>query len=124
MQITRTLPRGYFTRNGRELTDHKYHGKSVIGFGIPTGMIGSLPCFNSVLIESHPQIELTERDFDGKPVRCKVWTPNGSPIWVGIASVQTVEAINDAQSNRSAKASTVLATACKAGKPAYRASAR
>lgn len=123
MNSTRPMPRGYFTRNGRELTGHKYNGKPVGGLGIPTGMIGNLPCFQSVMIESHPQVELTERDFGGQPVRCKVWTPNGQPLWVGIANATTVDSINEAKSKRSAKADAVVRTAQRSGQRVRRASA-
>lgn len=83
-------PRVYFYRDGRELTNHPLNGKMHVGFGVFAGVIRKLPCFTSVIVRGTRDEELTEADFDGRPVMVKVWQPGRRVTWFAVASPETV----------------------------------
>ena len=91
----RNAPRAYFFRHGVELSYHPGNGRSVFGFGSPTGKVGNLACFQSIAL-AHPDHSYTEADFGGEPVRVLVVGDNHRCCF-GIASAETVASIKAAK---------------------------
>lgn len=81
----------YFFRDGIELSDHAYNGADLLSFGVPSGVAGSLFCFDSVDVARGPNDSTTLGSLAfGGPVTMKVWTPNGKPQFFGLADEQDV----------------------------------
>ncbi len=103
MNATRPRPRVYFFRDGIELTCHFANGLPLMGFGCFTGKVGNVLCFDSVVVRTTRDQDLTETHFDGKPVMVKVWSPETKAAWFAVASVSTVDRVNAQQLEKSGK---------------------
>ena len=70
----------YFSRNGKELTDHPANGMTFSGLGCSIAYIGKTMCRRSVFVDNglrggdFQSYILNEEDFDG-PVMVNTWHP-------------------------------------------------